>query len=683
MAVKPGSTGTDRPEGGVRPAKLFIGGITRHTTTKQLRDHFSRYGRVLDCVAMRQPDGRPRGFGYVTLDSPAAADRCLAEPQIIDSRVVDMKRAVPEGSGTPTGASAGALGHQLDFSAGLRTPHSPLYAWLDSPSSFFGGATHMGGLLPDASSPGLVDPLWPWGNAILQKGNGEVLDCVELLSRRAPGIGGPLGREAVGHTEPSVPSGFDQPLPLGLHSTGASTVATLSATGVLSASAPEFVPAAVREPATGAAGAGPESRRMPLGELTNITNILNNSKDAMKAELWKERPTPSPLAVGRLSSAVANAGFAGCENRLATQDAEAAQERSVLEIREDTSDDGDDAGEGDTEGSESSGSDEGSGAENEVGTSPTGSHAAAPRVPGPSPAQSLGPLPSTGSAEHAAGTCKRCNFFPKGRCQNGANCTFCHFPHDKRKPSRQEKRDRRAAWLSQRDGIDGPAVTSVQETLRPLFAGDQETKDECLDVDDVSQRTTMAYSVLPGMPPIRSVKLPAPLPLPGNGSYKATAPVFPCLPPGLPPPKCGLELWQPDEEVSPLRFGLPTPTSHPSPVLATVPLAPATPQSIAASTTTSASAMKATSTIGTQTIEDLDYPCPRCCDAEPPTPDDDSSGENLAKPVKANARTMRTRRGRTWQREELLRLRGAMQRRGASMAGDVFGTVCIGAEGLS
>ena len=28
----------------------------------------------------------------------------------------------------------------------------------------------------------------------------------------------------------------------------------------------------------------------------------------------------------------------------------------------------------------------------------------------------LGMLPSLGSLEHASGTCKRCNFYPKGRC---------------------------------------------------------------------------------------------------------------------------------------------------------------------------------------------------------------------------------------------------------------------------
>jgi hypothetical protein len=58
-------------------------------------------------------------------------------------------------------------------------------------------------------------------------------------------------------------------------------------------------------------------------------------------------------------------------------------------------------------------------------------------------------LPSIGSIAHAAGDCKRCNFFAKGRCQNGKDCTFCHFPHDKCKLSRQEKRERRAAWMAE------------------------------------------------------------------------------------------------------------------------------------------------------------------------------------------------------------------------------------------
>mmetsp|Transcript_100741 Transcript_100741/g.157315 ORF Transcript_100741/g.157315 Transcript_100741/m.157315 type:complete len:539 (+) Transcript_100741:65-1681(+) len=54
----------------------------------------------------------------------------------------------------------------------------------------------------------------------------------------------------------------------------------------------------------------------------------------------------------------------------------------------------------------------------------------------------LGPdgLPSIGSAGHSAGDCKRCCFFPKGRCSNGHDCTFCHFDHEKRKRLKKKKK---------------------------------------------------------------------------------------------------------------------------------------------------------------------------------------------------------------------------------------------------
>jgi len=52
----------------------------------------------------------------------------------------------------------------------------------------------------------------------------------------------------------------------------------------------------------------------------------------------------------------------------------------------------------------------------------------------------LGDLPSLGSAQHAEGLCKRCCFFPKGRCQNGKDCEFCHFDHEKRKRKKKKKK---------------------------------------------------------------------------------------------------------------------------------------------------------------------------------------------------------------------------------------------------
>jgi len=67
------------------------------------------------------------------------------------------------------------------------------------------------------------------------------------------------------------------------------------------------------------------------------------------------------------------------------------------------------------------------------------------------PTQPLGELPSVGSALHAEGECKRCSFFPKGTCQNGADCEFCHFEHEN-KPKQKNKgkrvRERQKAHLA-------------------------------------------------------------------------------------------------------------------------------------------------------------------------------------------------------------------------------------------
>eukprot|EP00425_Heterocapsa_triquetra_P026829 CAMPEP_0195094980 /NCGR_PEP_ID=MMETSP0448-20130528/46570_1 /TAXON_ID=66468 /ORGANISM="Heterocapsa triquestra, Strain CCMP 448" /LENGTH=188 /DNA_ID=CAMNT_0040129099 /DNA_START=54 /DNA_END=617 /DNA_ORIENTATION=- len=40
--------------------------------------------------------------------------------------------------------------------------------------------------------------------------------------------------------------------------------------------------------------------------------------------------------------------------------------------------------------------------------------------------------PSMGSIAHTSGACKRCCFFPRGRCMNGYECEFCHYSHENR-----------------------------------------------------------------------------------------------------------------------------------------------------------------------------------------------------------------------------------------------------------
>jgi len=68
--------------------------------------------------------------------------------------------------------------------------------------------------------------------------------------------------------------------------------------------------------------------------------------------------------------------------------------------------------------------------------------------------ESLKDLPSLGSLGHFAGLCSRCCFHSKGRCQNGYDCRFCHFDHEKR------QRKKKVAFNSR-----GLATTLVHRPL--------------------------------------------------------------------------------------------------------------------------------------------------------------------------------------------------------------------------
>jgi len=77
------------------PRKIFVGGLAHKTTTQHLREHFSRHGPIVDAVVLRWPDGRSRGFGYVTFGDVGAATVALQTTHHIGGRLVDTKRAVP------------------------------------------------------------------------------------------------------------------------------------------------------------------------------------------------------------------------------------------------------------------------------------------------------------------------------------------------------------------------------------------------------------------------------------------------------------------------------------------------------------------------------------------------------------------------------------------------------------
>eukprot|EP00931_Biecheleriopsis_adriatica_P094580 TRINITY_DN6820_c0_g1_i2.p1 TRINITY_DN6820_c0_g1~~TRINITY_DN6820_c0_g1_i2.p1 ORF type:complete len:462 (+),score=105.43 TRINITY_DN6820_c0_g1_i2:175-1386(+) len=227
---------------------------------------------------MREKDGRSRGFGYVTLDSHEAAECCLNEPQVVDGRVVDMKRAVPERVMGTSGAAHNTLLRPVGLMREPLSPLSPLGSGLtgvvDSVPNMVPSHPAIPDAsmrvpcfsLPDATRSGDASMRVPPVPACWASSWAPALDCVQLL--------------AAGSNMPWQP-------------------AAVAADHGLSASAPEFVPQF--EPTANSAerAVSDEHSRPALGE---ITNKVNGADDARKAKATK------PEKQGSL------AAFAGSEN---------------------------------------------------------------------------------------------------------------------------------------------------------------------------------------------------------------------------------------------------------------------------------------------------------------------------------------------------------------------------------
>ena len=79
--------------------KIFVGGLNRRTTEESLKEYFSLWGNIVDCVIMREgKNGPSRGFGFVTFDNAKAVDDCLkVKRHEIDNWEIEPKRSVPKG----------------------------------------------------------------------------------------------------------------------------------------------------------------------------------------------------------------------------------------------------------------------------------------------------------------------------------------------------------------------------------------------------------------------------------------------------------------------------------------------------------------------------------------------------------------------------------------------------------
>ncbi|XP_077995682.1 RNA-binding protein Musashi homolog 2-like isoform X12 [Glandiceps talaboti] len=82
------------------PGKMFIGGLSWQTSPDGLRDHFSKFGEVTECMVMRdQATKRSRGFGFITFRDPASVDKVLGQhTHELDQKKIDPKVAFPKRS---------------------------------------------------------------------------------------------------------------------------------------------------------------------------------------------------------------------------------------------------------------------------------------------------------------------------------------------------------------------------------------------------------------------------------------------------------------------------------------------------------------------------------------------------------------------------------------------------------
>ena len=75
--------------------KIFIGGLSWQTTVEGMRYYFEKFGELTDVALMTdKKSGQPRGFGFITLKDPAAAEIVCSQEHTIDGRIVDVKPAV-------------------------------------------------------------------------------------------------------------------------------------------------------------------------------------------------------------------------------------------------------------------------------------------------------------------------------------------------------------------------------------------------------------------------------------------------------------------------------------------------------------------------------------------------------------------------------------------------------------
>src|ERR1022692_2002184 len=106
--------------------KLFVGNLSFNTTQNQLQDLFAAHGAVIEVdLIMDKFSGRPRGFGFVTMESKEAAEAAIQalNGKQIDGRAMTVNEARPREERPPRSGGGGGGGGGDRKSTRLNSSH--------------------------------------------------------------------------------------------------------------------------------------------------------------------------------------------------------------------------------------------------------------------------------------------------------------------------------------------------------------------------------------------------------------------------------------------------------------------------------------------------------------------------------------------------------------------------------
>jgi RNA recognition motif-containing protein len=90
--------------------KLFVGNLSFNITKEQLQDMFAAHGVVSEVdLIMDKFSGRPRGFGFVTMETKEAAEAAIkaVNGTSVDGRALTVNEARPREERAPRSGGGG------------------------------------------------------------------------------------------------------------------------------------------------------------------------------------------------------------------------------------------------------------------------------------------------------------------------------------------------------------------------------------------------------------------------------------------------------------------------------------------------------------------------------------------------------------------------------------------------